>query len=243
MKLHDRQGGTLPGVAWHNGRVSIDLPEIPLEEFRERLLESSPPQFDPARTPLLWAHYRELRRWNRRLSLVGPGDAGRVVERHYGESLWALPLLPAGPFRGLDLGSGGGFPGWVLAAARPDAEFVLVESRERKWAFLEAASRRASLSCRCLNARVGPALPGELALAAVDRVTVRAVRLDERAVRPLLDRLAHDGAFLLWCSPGSAVPDSLRESRRINLPGGEERWIVEARPERRGLVESSGGPE
>ena len=65
----------------------------------------------------------------------------------------------------LDLGSGAGFPGIVLAAARPDLEVTLLEARERKWAFLAAACRRAGLACRCLNARVSanPAdLPAEL---------------------------------------------------------------------------------
>ena len=52
--------------------------------------------------------------------------AGEVVERHYGESLAALPLAPA-EGRLVDLGSGAGFPGWVLAAARPGLEVTLVD--------------------------------------------------------------------------------------------------------------------
>ena len=45
-------------------------------------------------------------------------------------------------FRDLvDLGSGAGFPGLVLAAARPDLHVTLVETRERKWSFLLAAAR------------------------------------------------------------------------------------------------------
>ena len=103
------------------------------------------------------AHYEELARWNSVVSLVGPAFSGEIFERHYAESLAALPLLPAGPFRLLDLGSGAGFPGLVLAAARPDCEVVLVEARERKWAFLQSAVRRAELSCQCLRATVGAA--------------------------------------------------------------------------------------
>ena len=64
----------------------------------------------------------------------------------------------------------------------------------------------------------------------VDRVTVRAVRLDDRTVRPLVGRLSADGSFLLWVGDESEVPDLLEEVRRVQLPGGARRWIVEARP-------------
>ena len=56
----------------------------------------------------LWLHYQELRRWNPTLSLVGPGTAGEIVERHYGEALAALPLLRPGPQVVIDAGSGAG---------------------------------------------------------------------------------------------------------------------------------------
>ena len=80
--------------------------------------------------------------WNRRINLIAAGDEGTVWERHVADSLALLPLLPAHVIPGIDLGSGGGFPGLVLAVAA-DRPFHLVESDQRKAAFLREAARAA----------------------------------------------------------------------------------------------------
>jgi 16S rRNA (guanine527-N7)-methyltransferase len=78
--------------------------------------------------------------WNGTINLVGRQDAAQLRQRHLDDSLALLPYLPAGFERAIDLGSGGGFPGLVLAIAtgRP---FDLVESDQRKAAFLREAIR------------------------------------------------------------------------------------------------------
>lgn len=71
--------------------------------------------------------------------MVSVSDADRLWERHIVDSLRAVPHLPnAGSV--CDLGSGAGFPGLVLAIARPDLRFVLVEVRRNRAAFLARAS-------------------------------------------------------------------------------------------------------
>ncbi|MDH3428034.1 MAG: class I SAM-dependent methyltransferase, partial [Gemmatimonadota bacterium] len=170
-------------------------------------------------------HYEELRRWSKRLSLIGPGTGETVVARHYGESLAALDLLDSGS-RLVDVGSGAGFPGWVLAAARSDLEVWLVESRGRKAAFLEAATRRAALSCRVLSARVGRSLP-EGFPRAVDIITVRAVRLVPREWYALSTRLSESGRILRWVGPAAPSPPSgFVAGRRIAI-GGTRRGVEE----------------
>jgi 16S rRNA (guanine527-N7)-methyltransferase len=63
--------------------------------------------------------------------LLGPNEAGRLWERHLLNSAGVVSLLPrAGTF--VDLGSGGGLPGIVLAAMRPEAQVVLLEPMERR---------------------------------------------------------------------------------------------------------------
>jgi len=175
----------------------------------------------------LLAHYEELRRWAPRTDLVGPGAAAELLERHYGEALAALPWLPAGPARLVDLGSGAGFPGFVLAAARPDLEVWLVEPRERKAAFLRAAARRAGLSLTVVVARVGaappPGLPDEIAL-----VTLRALRLEPRAWRGLLPKLRPAARLLAWTgAEPPPLPVELVAGRSLLLPGSRGRRLRE----------------
>jgi 16S rRNA (guanine527-N7)-methyltransferase len=177
----------------------------------------------------LFHHYEELRRWNERLSLVGPGTCDEVLARHYGESLAALPLLPPGVKVALDLGSGAGFPGFVLAAARPHMAMSLVEARERKWAFLRSACRRASLPCSCLNVRVAAPLPPGLP-EQFELLTVRALHLGSKVLGALAQRLAPDGIALFWVGDEEPdLPANLVRARSIPLLGSERRRIVEVR--------------
>ena len=78
--------------------------------------------------------------WNPTINLVGRQDIAQLRHRHLDDSLALLPYLPPDFERAIDLGSGGGFPGLVLAIAtgRP---FDLVESDQRKAAFLREAAR------------------------------------------------------------------------------------------------------
>ena len=188
----------------------LELEALTVSEFSRRLAEYWPEELSPDARQNLFVHYEELRRWAGTIALIGPGAVGELFERHYAESLAALPWLSEGSpemapesasggagARLLDLGSGAGFPGWILAAVRPDLEVTLVEARERKWAFLATAARRARLSCRCLNARVSARSLADIP-DRVDLVTVRALRLEARTWSALLPHLAPGARVLLW---------------------------------------------
>jgi 16S rRNA (guanine527-N7)-methyltransferase len=210
--------------------MPFPLPEISRDRFALALAACSPEPLDDPSADALYAHYQELSRWNRRLSLIGPGTAGEIVERHYGEALAALPLVPKTARRGLDVGSGAGFPGLVLAAARPALEMTLAEAQERKWAFLAAAARRASLPCRCLNVRVGIPLPAGLP-ESLDVVTARALKLDPPVLAALADRLETGGRILLWVGEDDPdLPPGLSPSGCIKLPGSRTRRILQLQP-------------
>jgi len=111
-----------------------------------------------------------LLRWNARINLVSGKDTGALRERHVADSLQLLPLLPEGDGALVDLGSGGGFPGLVLAAAvsRP---VHLVEADRRKAAFLQAAAAELGLS----HVVVHPVRIEALHLPPVGVVTARAL--------------------------------------------------------------------
>lgn len=207
--------------------MSAPLPDISPAEFARRLEVAAPPaDITPALVAPLHAHYQELRRWNPRLSLVGPGAADEIVERHYAEALHGVPLIPVGARTLVDVGSGAGFPGFVLAAALPEVTVTLVEPRERRWSFLMSAARRAALPCRCLNARVGSPLPPGFP-AAIDVVTMRALKLPDPAFEALAERTTASARVLIWAGEAEweAPPGFERASPRP-LPESLHRRIV-----------------
>jgi len=207
--------------------MPFPLPSIAPADFFQALAACSPEGLDVRAEAALYMHYQELSQWNQRLSLIGPGTAGEIVERHYGEALAALSLVPSTAQRGLDIGSGAGFPGLVIAAARPNLKMTLAEARERKWAFLAAAARRASLPCRCLNVRVGAPLPAGLP-ERLDVVTARALKLGPDVLAALAERLGAGGRILLWVGEEDPeLPPELSPSGSIKLAGSRTRRILQ----------------
>jgi 16S rRNA (guanine527-N7)-methyltransferase len=89
----------------------------------------------------LRSYVAELARWQSVKNLVGPGTLNQVWTRHIADSAQLIRLAPEAR-RWLDLGSGAGFPGLVIAILLGEAgEVHLVESNSRKCAFLRAAIR------------------------------------------------------------------------------------------------------
>lgn len=86
-----------------------------------------------------------LARWQKAINLVGRTTLEDVWNRHVLDSAQLAPLIPAEAKSLADLGSGGGFPGLVLAALRPDLDMTLIEVDARKAAFLGEAGRRMAL--------------------------------------------------------------------------------------------------
>jgi 16S rRNA (guanine527-N7)-methyltransferase len=91
--------------------------------------------------------------WNRKVNLTAIRDPVDIIERHFVDSLSLLPFIPSSARSLADLGSGGGFPGAVLALARPALAVDLVESVHKKAAFLEALRRELPLPNVHVHAR------------------------------------------------------------------------------------------
>ena len=121
-----------------------------------------------------------LLRWNGTVNLIARRDEPELWPRHIADSFQLAPLIPPSISRGIDLGTGGGFPGLVLAIAT-NIPFDLIESDHRKAAFLREAGRATQApirvhAVRAETARIDPAplitsralapLPRLLALAA-----------------------------------------------------------------------------
>ncbi|MCB8819201.1 16S rRNA (guanine(527)-N(7))-methyltransferase RsmG [Microvirga rosea] len=102
----------------------------------------------------------ELRRWQAIKNLVGPGTLDRIWDRHIVDSLQLLSLAPHAR-TWLDLGSGAGFPGLVLAIAgiEQGLEVHLVESNSRKCAFLRHIVRLSGAKAKVHEARLETVVP------------------------------------------------------------------------------------
>ncbi len=101
---------------------------------------------EPEQLHQLELHFDLLLRWNERISLTAIRDGQEIARRHFGESLFAGEQLnPASGDTLADLGSGAGFPGLPIAVLFPHLEVTLIESQQKKVAFLREALRTLGL--------------------------------------------------------------------------------------------------
>lgn len=113
-----------------------------------------------------------LLKWQKKINLISPTTMVDSWIRHFEDSAQLLPLIPTGAKTLYDLGSGAGFPGLVLAIARPDIAVTLIESDAKKCAFLQAVSRETGAVVTVKNARIQSAVTE---LPVPDLVTARAL--------------------------------------------------------------------
>ena len=126
-----------------------------------------------------------LLRWTAVVNLVGRGDRAAIGTRHIDDSLRLVPLLPACVDSAIDLGSGAGFPGLVLAIAT-GRRFTLVEADQRKCAFLAEAARLTAAPVTIVNSRIEAAdlAPAGLVTARALAPLPRLLELSARLLQP-----------------------------------------------------------
>ena len=164
--------------------------------------------------PQLSAYLDLLLRWNARTNLTAIRDPEEIVQRHFGESLFAgcmLSGLLASGASLLDVGSGGGFPGLPIQLLRPDLKVTLAESQGKKASFLREVVRTLSLKTEVFAARV-ETMP---ATRRFDAVTLRAVDNMAAAIQFGGDRVA-SGGLLAVLGQGNGDP---APTRRLAIPG------------------------
>jgi 16S rRNA (guanine527-N7)-methyltransferase len=148
------------------------------------------------------------------LGLIGPLEPPRLWTRHILNCVLLAPLLRPGLVG--DVGSGAGLPGIVLAIARPDVQFVLIEPMERRVEWLEQESARLGLT----NVAVVRARAEETKLAApLDQVTARAVTALTKlipATAPLL-RYGGEMLFLKGARVAEEVTAASTQIRKAHL--------------------------
>ncbi len=171
-----------------------------------------------------------------RQNLVSAASLGSVWQRHIADSAQLLGYVPretSSPW--LDLGTGAGFPGLVIAALRPECEVLMVESRGRRGEWLEAARIALGLErARIVSAR--------LELVPTQKVCV----ISARAFAPLPRLLELSARFSTadtrWLLPkGRSAPQELQE-----LTGWDHLFHVEhslTDPEAGIIVGTLAGPK
>ena len=200
-------------------------------QIREHLLPFGIAPTD-AQTARIREYLRLLLLWNRSMNLTAVTDPLEIVERHFGESMYAANLLPVENCRLADVGSGAGFPGIALKIAFPSIQLLLIETNKKKWAFLSEVVRSIGLTdVEILPERFENIRPNRIE---ANIITARAVGGFKELIRWSNRSLAVGGHLVLWVG----AEDSTRIARSRGwiwqvpqrVPCSKSRFILIGRP-------------
>jgi 16S rRNA (guanine527-N7)-methyltransferase len=179
-----------------------------------------------------------LLKWNARINLTAVRDPEEMVTRHFGESIFAARvLMPAGSERQategrarqaavIDFGSGAGFPGLPFAMLVPAAQVTLIESNQKKAAFLNEVISALDLQNAKVFSRRAEEYPDR-----ADLVMMRAVERLENALAAAIGLVAEHGRVALMIGIAQAIqvralaPDVDWEEP-VAVPGGHSRILL-----------------
>ncbi|WP_371029743.1 16S rRNA (guanine(527)-N(7))-methyltransferase RsmG [Pseudoclavibacter sp. JSM 162008] len=165
------------------------------------------------RIELARAFTSDLTEYGEQLGLVGPLEYPRLWTRHIINSVLMAPLLRPGLVG--DIGSGAGLPGLVLAIARPDVNFVLIEPMERRTEWLQREVDALALT----NVQVRRARAEEVHDEfTFDQLTARAVSALSKLI-PITVPLVRSGGELVFLKGRSAEAEIEKASKAIRKFG------------------------
>jgi len=173
-----------------------------------------------------------LLKWNRSVSLTSVTDVEQILRFHFGESLFALSMLPVEKSRLADVGSGAGFPGIPLAMSRSSLEVTLIEPNTKKFAFLNEVIR--SLEIHNVEAFRGRMADFQHPVGRLDVATARALGQFNDLLGWACTQLTPLGTLILWV--GDEDARKLAADLRFKwgmprmIPGAERRSILLGSP-------------
>ena len=146
-------------------------------------------ELDETRLRFISTYVDLLLKWNARINLTAIREPSEIVQRHFGESLFAAKHLLEQklPQTAIDLGSGAGFPGVPFAMLALEVQVTLIESQQKKATFLKELVHALGLKNVKVFGGRAENYPGT-----VDLVMLRAVEKFEQAL-PMAIRLTKEG--------------------------------------------------
>jgi 16S rRNA (guanine527-N7)-methyltransferase len=157
----------------------------------------------------LSAYLALLNKWQPKVNLVGPDTLMDARSRHFDDSAQVAPLIPAAVQTLHDWGSGAGFPGLVLAILRPDLKVTLVESDQRKCAFLRTVSRETKTPVTIRDERIE-----DLTVEFVDVISARALAPLKDLLRLALPWAQANPALILLLPKGENADAEIVEAQK-----------------------------
>ena len=166
-------------------------------------------------------YLRLLLEWNTKMDLTAVEEEEDLLDKHFVDSLTVLRTDLVKPGASLvDVGTGAGFPGMVLAMARPDLHVVLMDAQRKRLKFLEAVAAEAGTgNAEILHARAEDAARDRKHREQYDIAAARAVAPLNVLAEYLLPFVKAGGCALCWKGP--ALQQELEAGRRAaHLLGG-----------------------
>lgn len=160
--------------------------------------------FRPELSEKLEIYLRLLREWNEKMDLTAVEGEEELLDRHFLDSLTVLKTdLLSGADTLIDVGTGAGFPGMVLALAMPGTAVTLLDSQQKRLTFLETVAAETGAGNVCLiHARAEDGARTEALRERFDAACARAVAPLNVLCELLLPYVRVGGRMLCWKGPG-----------------------------------------
>ena len=163
-----------------------------------------------------------LHEWNQKMNLTAIKEPEEVMVKHFLDSLTVATVLPNGPFKLIDVGTGAGFPGVPLAILRPDMELTLLDSLNKRLVFLETVCRETGVTARRVHARAEEFGKKAEFAGQFDVATARAVAAMEKLAGYLLPFVKKGGKAIAMKGPDGAT-ETETAAKTIAKFGGK--WV------------------
>ena len=185
------------------------------------------------------AYIRLLLHWNLSLNLTSVRDPEGIVQRHFGESMFLTKVLPVENCRLADIGSGAGFPGMAIKLICPTIRLTLIESNQKRRAFLAEVVRGLNFEGVEIVAKRFEDLRTQGW--SLDVLTARAIGEIPKVLKWAKNSVASAGHIALWLGGQDAIKVSRTAGwdwgQPIQIPESQQRFILigapsEGKPER-----------